>query len=339
MPVMAWSQEYAGTDSVESSFSIGGDWFMAYQKFVPNRNNDAFKLKRGYLTFKKQFSDVYSARYTQDITIDNEGDDAGNVELRFKYCYLKTRIPSFAFFSHSYIEAGLVHRPWIDFEEHINKYRVQSKMFLEKTGIINSADFGLTFISMLGGRIDREYQRSVNEAFPGKYGSVAIGVYNGGGYHALEINNNKTIEGRLTLRPFPENLPGLQTSYSMAYGKGNDTLISDFQVNLFFLSYETRFAVLTAQYYFGKGNKCGNNELRNDGYSFFGEFLIPKTDFTLFSRYDHFHTEEEPSCNNIIAGVAYYFYRDNKILFDFDRISRENGGTDRIYEIALEIRF
>lgn len=70
----------------QSSFTIKGDWFLAHQWFIPNHDNNAFKLKRGYLTVENTFSNTFSARYIQDITIDNEGDDAGNVELRFKYC-------------------------------------------------------------------------------------------------------------------------------------------------------------------------------------------------------------------------------------------------------------
>lgn len=60
--------------------------------------------------------------------------------------------------------------------------------------------------------------------FCSKYGTFSIGIYNGGGYHAMEENTNKTVESRLTFRPFPQTIPGLQFSYNMIYGKGNTSL-------------------------------------------------------------------------------------------------------------------
>ncbi len=319
-------------------FTIKGNWFMAYQDYIDENRMSLFKLKRGYLTVEKQLNDIFTARYTQDITIDEEGDDAGNVELRFKYCYLRTHLPSFSIFTHSFIEAGIVHRPLIDFEQKINDYRVQSKMFLERAGIISSADFGLTFVTLLGGEMAEEYQKNVSKSYPGKFGSFAFGVYNGGDYHSLEMNNNKTIEGRLSLRPFPEKISGLQFSYNFAYGKGNDSISSDFQLNSFFVSNENLYSIVTAQYYWGVGGKSGGEELAKNGYSFFGEFLIPKTKLAIFGRYDFFDTEIANPYQNIIGGISYYFYKKNKILFDIDWSNKENE-LKRIYEVALRIKF
>lgn len=334
IPVMGQTNQ---ADSVPKFFTIKGDWFMAYQWLNPNQDNNAFKLKRGYLTVESRFNEIFSARYTQDITIDDEGDDAGNVELRFKYCYLRANVPDLSFLTHSYFEVGLVHRPWIDYEEHINDFRVQSEMFLERGKVINSADFGITYVTLLGGKTDNDYQQKVNNYLPGKYGSISVGIYNGAGYHALENNNNKTIEGRFTVRPFPESLTGLQISYNMAFGKGNDSLRTDFRMNAFFLSYETQYLTLTAQYYFGRGNMSGTSKSDNDGYSFFGEFVIPKTKFMLFSRYDYFHDHATELYHILVGGMGYRFFRQNKILFDVDW--SDKSSVKQVYEIALDIRF
>jgi len=321
----------------QSSFSIKGDWFLAHQWFVPDQNRNAFTIKRGYLTVENTFNSTFSARYTQDITLDQEGEDAGNVELRFKYCYLKVNLPSGSLLSNSYFEAGLVHRPWIDFEEHINDYRVQGEMFLERSKIISSADFGLTYVTLLGGKMDPSYQDNVSSAYPGKYGSIAVGVYNGGGYHAIEGNNNKTFEARLSLRPFPASVPGLQFSYNLAYGKGNDSIQSDFRLNSIYASYESRWLTLTAQYYCGKGNMSGTNENKNKGYSLFGEFIIPHTKLMLFSRYDQFRSGSADPYQIIVGGMGYQFFRENKVIFDLDWSDKSE--IRRVYEIALEVTF
>ena len=87
--------------------------------------------------------------------------------------------PDFSLFSKPFIEFGLVHRPWLDFEEHINHYRVQGTMFLERNKIFNSADYGVTFVSNFGGEMGKEYKKRTNSSHLGKYGSIAVGIYNG----------------------------------------------------------------------------------------------------------------------------------------------------------------
>ncbi len=331
---------------------IKGDWFFAYQVNLSDREN-AFKLKRGYLTVEKQFNDIFSARYTQDITIDQEGDDAGNVELRFKYCYLKTELPDLGFFKHSYVQVGLVPRPLIDFEASINDYLLQGKMYLDRMNIISSADFGLTAVTLLGGKMDENYLSKVSSSFPGKYGSIAIGIYNGGGYNSLEYNNNKTIEGRFTLRPLSAIFPGLQFSYNMAIGHGNDTLQTPFRVHSFFLSHETRYTTFTAQYYLGTGNQNGYSWNSNRGYSFFGELCVPKLPITLFGRYDYFHSfilgsiiGEYETTQVIVGGIAWKFYKNNRLLLDIDKTTTTfpywavpSQTSSIVTEIALEIVF
>ncbi len=102
-------------------------------------------------------NDVFSVRYTQDITLDKEGNDAGNVEIRLKYVYLKIKLDQFNLLKYSYLELGLVHRPWLDFEQNVNKYRVQGKMFLERYSIKNSADFGLFYTGLI------EYKQKLSQ--------------------------------------------------------------------------------------------------------------------------------------------------------------------------------
>ena len=354
------------TPVVDTSVKISGLWFMAYRGNIPSEGDDTFGLKRGYLTFKKAFNETFSIRYTQDITIDKEGDDAGNVELRFKYCYLKMAIPEFLFFKEPWVEVGLVHQPWIEFEQKINTYRVQGKMFMEKYGVTSSADFGFNAVALLGGKLDDEARKKVDSSLPGKYGSVSVGVYNGGGYHAPELNNNKTVEGRLTLRPFPGFMPGLQFSYGFATGQGNDTLNSKYNYNVALVSHETAKTTLTAQYYRGYGFHGGGTGY-NEGWSFFVELCVPFTPLTIFGRYDHF-TEDYPiimfddvdgtilvpedyAQNNVlIAGVAWKFYKNNRLLFDIEH-SGVSGWVDPLSssmvppvtnttaELALEIVF
>ncbi len=324
-----------------------GQWFLAFQ----HQQNDgaaqqnAFVLKRGYITFSKALNPKLYVRFTQDIITDEEGDDAGNIEMRLKYCYLGIAPFSQGFFKHAYLEAGMVHRPYLDFEEKINRQRLQGTMFLERYKVINSADFGITFFSLLGGEMDREYTSSVSSSFPGRYGSIALGIYNGGGYHALEFNCNKTLEGRVTLRPFSNRVPGLQFTYTFIAGKGNQTDGKSFTNHTLFISMESRWINAGFQYTTGQGNMAGtlldtNGIVLNvEGCSAFSEiFIIPST-LSVFTRYDHFSTGYEATVNDrLIGGLGWYFYKKNKLLVDVDILKRK-GGYDRLLEVVIEILF
>lgn len=324
---------------------VSGQWFLAYQASLRQPNN-AFTLKRGYLTVKSRISPLLSVRFTQDITVDNEGSDAGNLELRLKYLYLKLQPQQEGFFGNSLLELGMVHRPWMDFEQGINTYRLQGRMFAEEADIINSADFGITFQHLIGGPINEEYQQRVNTKFPGRYGSFSLGLYNGGGYTAIEQNSNKTAEGRLSIRPLAGFLPGWQAGYSFALGKGNTEQAPDFYMHLVFTSWEQARFRLMGQYVHTRGNSGGTfvdnagKALDYSGFSFFADvFLWPQT-LSIMGRYDYFHaTGQLPfQLENEVVGIAWHFMPRSKALLFVQR-KKLPGHTREFAELALEIRF
>lgn len=331
---------------------ISGQWFLSHEYDITKDLNQ-FKLKRGYFTFKTRLNDMFSVRYTQDITLDQEGEDAGNVEMRLKYLYIKMFPFKTGFFEHSSLEFGLIHRPWLDYEQSINPYRVQGKMFAEEHHLLNSADFGLAFSGLIGGEMNQEYQKNIGRKYPGKYGSYSFGIYNGPGYHAAEANNNKTAEGRLSLRPLPDFIPGLQFTYAFVFGKANiPGNKADFNMNIFFISQQTKHLTITGQYLTGTGNSSGSlyipaekESMNNEGFSFFGEIKIPKTNFAFFSRYDHFENyyntnilDISQNFQSIISGIAYRFLK-NKLILDYNRYIMEDGTSQEQVEVAIEIKF
>ncbi|MCK4753901.1 MAG: hypothetical protein KAS58_01630 [Calditrichia bacterium] len=334
------------------SVSIGGQWFLAYlDGTLDDERVNLFTVTRGYINIKAKLNESLSGRITPDVSIDQEGDGAGDLELRLKYAYLKWSLPNILFFTKPYFELGLVHRPWLNYEENVIGYRVEGTMFLPRNGIVNSADFGVTFVALLGGEMSKEYQKSVSKSYPGRYGSIVIGVYNGGGYHAFERNTNKPIEGRITLRPFPDFIPGLQVSYTGAYGKGNTIKAPDWSLNMGYVSWETRRFILTGSYYKGIGDFRGRaidslgNSLDQDGYSAYGELKFPQLNLGIIARFDYFERHEfDEVINNrrYIAGISYRFYKNSKFLITFDR----NEGpsffaykkTD-VIKYIIEVRF
>lgn len=329
-------------------------WYLSYMDGqgadVGGKGGDGidrskFAIKRGYFRFTKEILPWFDAHMTFDVTQvkEEEGSLEGSVAVRIKYAYAKFKLPDIAFLTKPFVEFGIVHMPWLDYEEHLNFYRCQDTMFLERNKTFNSADFGLTFVSLLGGEMSEEYKQKVNSYYPGRYGSFTLGIYNGGGYHASEKNENKVIESRLTIRPLPDIIPGLQFTYFGITGKGNKETEPDWNVNLGFVSYEHEYIVLTGQYYKGKGNQSGADEYDKDGYSIFTE-IKPHKKFSLIGRYDYFDPNDDLSKDEnerYIAGVAYHIDKRHKnmVVLDYDYVNYKDSSKkdDNRVQLTLQV--
>jgi hypothetical protein len=324
--------------------TVGALWYLSAQDSTTDVSR--FTIKRGYINIETKVLSFMSARITPDVTQDASGD----LKVRLKYAYAKFAASDLGFITHPEIEVGVTHTPWLDFEEHVNLFRLQDTMFVERNGLFNSADTGVTFMALLGGPIAKEYQDTVSKAYPGRYGSFAVGVYNGGGYHAAEKNDNKVVEGRLTLRLLPDVAPGFQVSYFGVRGRGNTPAEApDWRVDGLMASYESRFGVLTAQQVWATGNQKGSDvdpdgrALDQDGWSVFGEArLAPR--WSLIGRVDRFDPDERGVLDvrtRTIGGVAFQLGKGNMVLLDYDRVDFDLAGkeTEKRVQVTLQVKY
>jgi len=322
---------------------VGGLGYVSYQD-GKSGGNDYSKttLKRGYLNVEAKILPFLSARITPDITQDSTGD----VKVRLKYLYGKFDLGTAGFLSKNYLEFGLAHMPWLDFEEHINLYRLQDTMFMERNGLFDSADFGVMVGGNFGADLPDDYQKKVSKAYAGSWGSYQVGVYNGGGYHAAENNTNKVLEGRVTIRPLASVVPGLQLSYFGINGKGNTAAEPDWTLSDAMVSYESELVVATGQYVTGTGNQKGDavdatGKARNrKGWSGFVEGkLSPK--WSLIARYDQFDPNTHADSDKVkrtIAGVAYKFNSSNLLLLDYDEARYDQPGKPKDTRAQLTLQ-
>ena len=301
---------------------------------VPGETSDysRFTLKRGYFDVNKSITSSLDARITTDLHQDSTGD----WKPRLKYVYGKFKWAGSGVVQKPYVEFGLAHMPWLDFEEHNNRYRMQDPMFMERNGLFNSADVGVMFGGNFGKDLPADYKKNVNSHYAGSYGSFQVGVYNGNGYHAAEANTNKVLEGRVSLRPLPGSLPGLQFSAFGINGKGNTAAEPDWNLFAFMTSYESPRWVATAQYFSGTGNQSGSAidstgaSVDRKGYSLFTEVRFGQNaEYSFIGRYDHFDPNSSgPSTTDDIqkrwiAGVAWQFAHGNYWLLDYESLSHD----------------
>jgi len=322
--------------------NIGTLWYLGYG--VGELDGESYNreyIGRGYVNIKLKPTDWFQPR----VTLDAHQDDTGDFKVRLKYMYGKFIVPvETPIVTEPNIEFGLVHGPWFDYEEHINYYRMQGTMFIERNKVLNSADAGFTIASLLGEKLDKEYRERVNPKYPGKWGSLAFGMYNGGGYHAEENNQNKVFESRISIRPLGWVLPNLQLSHFFVFGKGNTAEEPDWMLNAFMASFEHEYFTATAQVATGEGNQKGDKvdavngeSLEAFGYSGFLEFKLPWIHSSLIGRYDNWEWGDTTT-KRIIGGYAFHFMKHNFILLNVDWVMHEDDAKPDDWQIGLVLQ-
>jgi hypothetical protein len=337
---------------------IGTTAYLSYQDGSANDSTgkgvdySKFVLKRGYIDVRKEITPYFNARITPDIYLDSNG----NTSVRMKYLFAAFQRAELGFIGKPYVEFGMVHMPWLDFEENIDRFRMQDTMFMERAGLFNSADVGFMVGGNFGPELDKEYKDNVNSGQAGTWGSFALGLYNGGGYSAAEQNTNKVLEGRVSFRPI-QALPGLQLSVFGVNGEGNVAQTAtvtppDWNLLAAMISYENPRFVLTGQYESGKGNQKGSAvdangvALEHDGYSFFAEVRLDKAQqFSLFGRYDHFDPNTDLDTADItkrtIFGFAWQFTKGCYWLLDYDQLDHgaASKDTEDRMQLTLQVKY
>lgn len=174
-----------------------------------------------------------------------------------------------------------------------------------------------------------------------------MGLYNGGGYHAVEANDNKVFEGRITLRPLGLLLPNLQVSYFVVHGKGNALAAPDWALHDAMLSFEHRYFVVTGHFATGKGNQKGDKVTATGraldfiGGSGFAELKLPWIKSTVIGRFDYFDWDRdggEPATARLIAGYAFHFMEGNFALLSLDRVDYRGSDLPTDWQAKLTLQ-
>jgi hypothetical protein len=230
--------------------TFGVTSFLQYDAELHESNGyNAFDVTRGYFNVKARLTDRVSVRFTPDVRPTTDASLDRNLALRLEYASLDAKVTdgvSFMF--------GLHEMPWLTFEESVNRYRVIGPFFAERLGLIpGPTDLGAS-VRATSGRTE-----------------VHVGVYNGEGYGRAEIDKYKSIDGRVTLRPFSQDSAAGNVSISGFYQYGWYAKDRPRNVAIVMGSYEQPHVVATAQYLSATDNPFIARDVKRRGLSFFGE--------------------------------------------------------------------
>ena len=274
---------------------IGMLSYLQYSAEVENRDGlNAFDVTRAYLNVNAQVASRVRFRFTPDIRRITDGSLAGSLTVRVKYAFAQFdtlgRTGSWARF-------GLHQTPWLDFEESINRYRVQGTMFAEREALIpGSGDFGASYFTPL----------------PRGYGEVHAGVFNGEGFTQAEANKYKSVQARLTVRPFPNRGLAHGLRVSGFYNAGWYAADRPRRLGIVMGSFEHRHLVVTLQHLNATESPSAVTpvEIDRNGWSAFIEPRQGPSGWSGLLRYDSFEADEslpDSAQSRVIAGGGYWF--------------------------------
>ena len=268
--------------------------YVQYDAELTNRDAfNAFDVTRGYININGQLASNVRFRVTPDVRRITDSSLAGTLVLRIKYAFFELDNLTGA---RSWVRFGAHQTPWLDFEESINRYRVQGTVFSERESLIpGSSDFGIGLFTPVG-----------------KYIDVQAGVYNGEGYAQTDANKYKSAQGRLTLRPFAGR--GVANGFRLSgfYNAGWYAADRPRRLGIVMGSFEHTNLVATVQYLKATENPsaAAPRDIDRSGSSGFLEIRQGMSGWAALARVDLFDPDEalgDNSQNRVIAGGAYWF--------------------------------
>ena len=320
-------------------------------------NRSAFDVGRAYINITGNISHLIAFRLTPDITRESgllalgagSSVSSDSLVFRIKYAYAQLNLDDWMT-KGSWARLGIQQTPWVDFEEGIYRYRFQGTVFAERIPLptaMTSSDAGVSFHYNL----------------PANYGDVHVGVYNGENYQKVEVNDQKALEFRGTVRPFATLAPVLRGIRAHLVYYNDHYAGSDARMRVMGnLTYEHHYVNAGFDYLSARDRTLATaTDARSNGYSVWATPKAPMANGSSWEglvRYDRFTpntaTTRAPSStasapgvtvladqhqNRAIVGVAYWFPHQGTvstaILFDYDAQKFDSITTAPVRSLSL----
>ena len=280
-------------------------------------NFSQFNITRSYINITGNLSHIIAFRVTPDIARETNAASAlnGSLEFRIKYAYAQFNLDDWMT-KGSYARFGIQQTPWLDFAEGVYRYRFQGTMFPEREGYFASADGGASF----------HYQ------LPADYGDIHTGIFNGENYNRAEVNDQKALMVRATVRPFPGGAMALRGIRASLFYDGDHYVKSADRSRLIGgLTFEHKY--LNAGFEYLKTTdqiSITRAAVDGEGYSIWATPRTP-AGWEGLLRFDHLKpnlTFENQLRKRTIVGIAYWFPHQGNVssalLFDYDGQTFDN---------------
>lgn len=182
------------TPAIKVGVTFFGDYTVQQAPRIKDADGNevtfnGFNVGRTYLNITGNITHNIAFRITPDIVRESGVANAlsGSYVYRVKYAYAQFNLDDWLNQGRtgSWIRLGAQQTPWVDFMETLYRYRFQGTVFEDREGFLSSSDIGASF----------------HYNFPGNYGDVHTGFYNGETYTKPEANDQKGFMIRASLRP------------------------------------------------------------------------------------------------------------------------------------------
>ncbi len=275
-------------------------------------NPASFNVTRAYINVTGNPSHNVAFRITPDIKVDSTTGDTlnGSLVFRLKYGYGQFNLDE-KWTKGSWVRLGLQQTPYIDWEEGIYRYRFQGTILVDREGFMSPSDYGL----------------STHYNFPSNFGDVHVGYYNGETYTKQEVNDQKAIQIRASLRPAPTAgvWKGLRLT---AFYDADHYIKNDARRRFVYAAtFEHKYVNAGYEHLDATDQPTGvSPEVKANGYSV---WVVPRSPIGWegLLRYDSL----KPNKNNDatkqrkIAGVAYWFHTQAPaaaaVLLDYENVT------------------
>jgi len=289
---------------------VYGQYLYQLKDSLGAGDQNQFSIQRAYINVLGKFSGGLQTRVTGDL----QPSGSGNQMLRLKYAFAAWTPTG----SDLTYKLGLLHTPWLDWEEALWDYRMQGTMALDRNGYATAADFGAG--------IDGKWQ---DDQVNGQ-----LTVVNGEGYSGGTGDNRKDVMARVSVRLVKTDdnsrVGGLRlTGYA---GVGKPTSGGTRNRFLGMLSYRSKQFTLAAEYAATKDTVTVTPVPETTGrvISAFGVYHVQSSGVALIARVDVVDPNTSVSGDRqtrVIGGISYQVTPNLRVLADVDNLSYETTPT------------
>jgi hypothetical protein len=274
-------------------------------EFTPS----AFQIGRSYINVTGNITRNIAFRVTPDIARETGVGSSlnGSYTFRLKYAFAQWNLEDHLT-KGSFARFGMQPTPWVEFIDSVYRYRFQGPTFEDREGFLASSDVGASF----------------RYSLPGDYGDVQAAVFNGETYARPEVNDQKSVQLRGTVRPAPGQavLRGLRVTGFWdhdAYVERADRRRAIVGVSFEHPHLNAAFNYLDTK----DQTSATGTAIEGRGWS---AFVTPRTarGWEGLVRFDHLEPNKvvAQKKKRVIAGVSYWFAHQGTVatalMFDVD---------------------